>query len=35
MGEAARERMSQSFSIEKMVREFEDLYLYLIRSRGR
>jgi glycosyltransferase involved in cell wall biosynthesis len=35
MGEAARERISQSFSIEKMVREFEDLYLYLIRSRGR
>ncbi|MBJ7599388.1 MAG: hypothetical protein DLM67_03000 [Candidatus Nephthysia bennettiae] len=34
MGEAARERVRQSFSIEKMVREFEDLYLYLVRSRA-
>jgi glycosyltransferase involved in cell wall biosynthesis len=32
MGQAARERISRSFSIEKMVREFEDLYLYLVRS---
>jgi glycosyltransferase involved in cell wall biosynthesis len=35
MGEAARERVNQSFSIEKMVGDFEELYLYLIRSAGR
>jgi glycosyltransferase involved in cell wall biosynthesis len=34
MGEAARERIGQSFSVEKMAREFEDLYLSLIGLRS-
>jgi glycosyltransferase involved in cell wall biosynthesis len=33
MGRAARERIRESFSIEKMVRETEDLYLGLLGSR--
>jgi glycosyltransferase involved in cell wall biosynthesis len=34
MGRAARERIRESFSIEKMVRETEDLYLGLLGARA-